>query len=85
MTIIQSRSNYLAFIWHLSGIYLAFMKNPPVDSVIGGYYHRMHALCKTSNERKALQFLNESISNTLWVIPKDHWPAFQRVAVRLFA
>lgn len=66
----------------LFGVY---EKIRPVESVISGYYRHMYALCKTSNERKALQFLIESISNTLWMIPKDHWPAFQRVAERLFS
>jgi hypothetical protein len=72
----------LAFIWRLFGVY---EKIRPVDSVIGEYHQRMYALCKTSNECKALQFLIERILHTLWMISNDHWPAFRRVAERLCA
>jgi len=52
----------------------------PIDDVIGAHRTRLYALCKTHNERQELQHIIDVLADTLWMVPKEHWGAFQRIA-----
>lgn len=52
----------------------------PVDDVVGAYRSRLYALCKTYNEQRELRHIVDTLADTLWMVPKDHWKAFKRIA-----